>query len=370
MSSQQSKEACNYLDQNTKEYACYIVYSKEQATLRLVHILTQPIILYFDYLFKRAKLNKKETKTTVGRRFQDELNHIPQFSTEERDQVVQELLDFAKIDKPEVIQTLLRTSMLTNGIIVGAFGTKDWKHPAQIDVPSVNAFVYRVLLLSGRSYFSQPIELIQTRRDLAQKVVKEAVEMSLNYFFPFEEIIRPLLDKFRNCDNTLKKHDFFEDILNRSAQMSNRDANSYLRQQLKYITNQDHEQDGEQNEVESKKAIDGKKKQSFMTDEDEEHNDQDEGEKGEEDDNAMDSITLKSKRSRPEETTSDEAEDEDEEENEEMNMQLETPSVQVTKKQRVKKQRNKRKNPEPRKEIEAYEDDGGYEDNLGFEDVD
>lgn len=168
-----------------------LVYTKVYALEQLERLLRHSISNYFKFI---EALASQDAKTHAGSGkykklvlFQHRVNQIQYYDEQKQGDVTDAIVR----DKSAPIDSLLKTILLANSMIIGSFGqTGIIKH--KIRIPSRQKFIMCVLKFASKSYFTDPCLLDNSR--LQREIVNDAIGAAIQDLFPFEELVSPIVN--------------------------------------------------------------------------------------------------------------------------------------------------------------------------------
>jgi hypothetical protein len=172
-----------------------VMYTKEYCTDQLLRSLREPISQYFDFLYECAKddavKDEREGKMKLLVKFQHRVNKIHSY----KDDKLLRILDAFQKDNSFPLNTLLKTILLSNAIIIGSFGQENVESH-NIQVPSDRQFIHELLKVIGRTYYNDPCGALRIDGKTKEfDVIKDGLERTIQKLVPFEQLMKPIRER-------------------------------------------------------------------------------------------------------------------------------------------------------------------------------
>lgn len=198
-----------------------LVYTKIYATEQLERFLRHSIERYFKFLEALA-IQDANTEPGSGDYkklvlFQRRVNQIQHYDADRQVDVCDAMVR----DKTAPIDSLLKTILLANSMIIGSFGQSGIeKHT--IRIPTRKVFIMRVLCIAAKEYFTDPGLLESSRAQRA--IVTDAIAAAIQDLFPFEELVGPIVNGQHNFHPSTDDRKFAQNMIDQSQDYSMADV--------------------------------------------------------------------------------------------------------------------------------------------------
>lgn len=199
-----------------------LVYTKRYATEQLERYLRHSITNYFKFL---RELAEQDARTHAGTGkfkklvlFQHRCNDIQKYDEEKENDVVNAIVR----DKSAPIDSLLKTILLANSMIIGSFGQTGVKRH-KIKIPSRREFVMCCLKFAAKSYFTNPVEVLASGT-AQREIVNDAIAAAIQDMFPFEELVGPIVNQHESFHPTGHDQQFAEKMVSDANGFTNNDV--------------------------------------------------------------------------------------------------------------------------------------------------
>lgn len=210
-----------------------VMYTKEYCTDQLLRSLREPVSQYFDFLYECAKDDaKKDTRSGEMKilvKFQHRVNKIHSYNEEK----LKRIIDAFQKDNSFPLNTLLKTILLSNAIIIGSFGQESVESH-NVQVPSDAQFTHELLKVVGRTYYNDPKGALRIDGKTKEfDVIKDGLERTIQALVPFEELMKPIRDRtdFR-AQSGIDADRMTNDLMQQANQMDNTQLVSSVKQHL------------------------------------------------------------------------------------------------------------------------------------------
>lgn len=207
-----------------------LVYTKQYATEQLERYLRHSITNYFKYLNGLAEEDSKQTPGSGKFKklvmFQHRCNEVMSYDEEKERDVVDAIVR----DKSAPIDSLLKTILLANSMIIGSFGQVGISRH-KIKIPTRNAFVMCCLKFAAKAYFTNPIEILGSGR-AQREIVDDSIGAAIQDLFPFEKLVDPVVNKQSTFRATESSREYAEHMVRKAQGFSNADVEDAVRSQF------------------------------------------------------------------------------------------------------------------------------------------
>lgn len=172
-----------------------VMYTKEYSTEQLLRSVRQPMTQYFKFLYEVARQDSKKDKRNGPLKhlvkFQERVNMINDYEEPK----LRQILRAFKQDKEFPLESLLKTILLANSIIIGSFGQQKLESH-KIDIPTATTFIHTLLKNAGQVYYTSPEQALRINHaSLDFDVCEDAVQRTIQQLLPFEKLIKPIKEQ-------------------------------------------------------------------------------------------------------------------------------------------------------------------------------
>lgn len=194
-----------------------VMYTKEYCIKQLLGAIRSPMIQYFKFQNAVAEQDAKRDSRTGKMKhlvkFQQRLAKIPTM-TEIK---INRILTSFKKDNDFPLESLIKTILLANSIIIGSFGQKNIdSYP--IDIPTATSFFHQLLKNVGRVYFAEPVEALGSNQ-YAHNIVEDGLNRTIEQLLPFENLIKPIKEQgeFKSMAHDPSAPQFARDFIEKAS---------------------------------------------------------------------------------------------------------------------------------------------------------
>lgn len=172
-------------------------YTKDYATEQLLRSVRQPMSQYFKFLYAVAEQDAREEKHSGPYKhlvlFQKRVQLIHDYPESK----LKRILSAFKKNEDFPLESLLKTILLCNSIIIGSFGQKTVETHT-IDIPTATIFIHTLLKNAGQVYFASPESALRlNNKSMEFDVCEDAVLRTIQQLLPFEKLIKPIKEHAR-----------------------------------------------------------------------------------------------------------------------------------------------------------------------------
>lgn len=198
-----------------------LVYTKIYATEQLERFLRHSIERYFKFLEALAEQDARNEPGAGDYKklvmFQRRVNQIQHYDADRQVDVCEAMVR----DKSAPIDSLLKTILLANAMIIGSFGQTGIE-THKIKIPSRQVFILRVLCIAAKEYFTDPSILESSRAQRA--IVTDSISAAIQDLFPFEELVGPIVNGQQNFHASTSDKQFAQRMVDQSTGYSMTDV--------------------------------------------------------------------------------------------------------------------------------------------------
>ena len=208
------------------------MFTKDFAQTQLLNCLTRPIVSYFRYIYDLAEQDAQKEMVRGNKlvevMFQRRVIAIQSYDERQLKSITKSILT-----KCKSLDTLLRTIMIANGVIMGAFTRDSSRKKQKLEIPTKVEFIRNILINTGSFFFTDPS--IVSNASQSREAVRDGITGTIYSSFPFEDIIGPLVNDrkfYVEANSTTEATEFSGELLDRVHQMDGPEVVEYTQEQL------------------------------------------------------------------------------------------------------------------------------------------
>lgn len=170
-----------------------LVSAKNEFLQRFVNIISPKIYDIFKKLFDISQLNKKKRPISL-KNFQLEIQKIKNWNEVHIERYILPI----KNEYP-YLADLITAIFISNIKILSSIRLRDSNKPVQVNIPNLNLFLHKIILLNAEHIFDYPEIMIQSK-DSAEDIIKKIIVTSISSQIPLDKILSEYLEGVFNND--------------------------------------------------------------------------------------------------------------------------------------------------------------------------